>query len=432
MRKYYSVGRTGFTLVELLVVIAIIGILIALLLPAVQAAREAARRSSCQNNLKQYGLALHNYNDVNGRLPWGFASRARATNENATNWGSMSPPNRVGWTVKILPFLEQSVVYDQLNWSIPDQANRRLWNNSGNGVTGTATNTLLNDGLPARQHNFSAAKCPSDPFPSINPRPVPTTHCLGPDNLSNWATSSYEGSMGAQQVQSNGGCNLGLPGSATQSFQQNSTNYNQYAEGGRSFPRVDATQPGVPFQNALNGVLQAGTTAAENNSLTAQPRIQMVSGVFSADGYGARFQEVTDGLSNTIFVGEVLPECSGAFQVGWWPLGGIRLSTDGGGTPPVPVYTLGSPLPSTIIPINTFVTCPRIQTRQKSTPPFGGTQCVDNIYGSASFGFKSRHPGVCQFVFGDGSVRSLSESMDHGTYNLLGAKGDGVTIPAYE
>ena len=53
-------------------------------------------------------------------------------------------------------------------------------------------------------------------------------------------------------------------------------------------------------------------------------------------------------------------------------------------------------------------------------------------YGSASFGFKSRHPGVCQFVFGDGSVRSLSESMNHGTYQLLGAKSDGVTIPAYE
>src|SRR5687767_11742981 len=103
MSTRHCVRRTGFTLVELLVVIAIIGILIALLLPAVQAAREAARRSSCQNNLKQYGLALHNYNDVNGRLPWGFASRARATTETAANWGTMSPPNRVGWTVKILP-----------------------------------------------------------------------------------------------------------------------------------------------------------------------------------------------------------------------------------------------------------------------------------------------------------------------------------------
>ncbi|MGI6414908.1 MAG: DUF1559 domain-containing protein [Thermoguttaceae bacterium] len=93
----------GFTLVELLVVIAIIGILIALLLPAVQAAREAARRSQCTNNLKQIGLALHNYHDVVGRFP--AAWYRIPTQEKRPGWA---------WGTMLLPYLEQGALYDQL------------------------------------------------------------------------------------------------------------------------------------------------------------------------------------------------------------------------------------------------------------------------------------------------------------------------------
>ncbi len=104
-RKHKS---TGFTLVELLVVIAIIGILIALLLPAVQAAREAARRAQCSNNLKQIGLALHNYHDTNKVFCFG---------EGGTNGGGCGPSNcyRIsGWT-RLLPFMEQQPLYDTIS-----------------------------------------------------------------------------------------------------------------------------------------------------------------------------------------------------------------------------------------------------------------------------------------------------------------------------
>ncbi len=101
-------ARRGFTLVELLVVIAIIGILVALLLPAIQMAREAARRSSCSNNLKQIGLGLHMYHDTFGRLPAGWQGRDPDGNRNA-DW--LGQPGW-GWAAAILPYVEQGSVYE--------------------------------------------------------------------------------------------------------------------------------------------------------------------------------------------------------------------------------------------------------------------------------------------------------------------------------
>ncbi|SIN81498.1 prepilin-type N-terminal cleavage/methylation domain-containing protein/prepilin-type processing-associated H-X9-DG domain-containing protein [Singulisphaera sp. GP187] len=105
--------RSGFTLIELLVVIAIIAVLIALLLPAVQAAREAARRSQCTNNLKQIGLAMHNYESTQSGLPWNQAcGRVYPT---AT--GAGSPVNGFGALALMLPYMEQMAVSNSLNFS---------------------------------------------------------------------------------------------------------------------------------------------------------------------------------------------------------------------------------------------------------------------------------------------------------------------------
>jgi prepilin-type N-terminal cleavage/methylation domain-containing protein/prepilin-type processing-associated H-X9-DG protein len=130
-------NRPAFTLIELLVVIAIIAILISLLLPAVQQAREAARRSQCRNNLKQIGLALHNYHDVFGLFPIGYTERGA----DVEGWG---------WAAFILPYVDQVGLFNELD------------------VTGRHLDQLLAAGNPTAQlvrQPLSVYRCPTDPGP---------------------------------------------------------------------------------------------------------------------------------------------------------------------------------------------------------------------------------------------------------------------------
>lgn len=138
-------NRSAFTLVELLVVIAIIGILIALLLPAVQAAREAARRNSCLNNMHQLGIVLHNFHDTRGHLP-----------------SSLRPPGltsapRVSWETFALPYFEQQSVYDRF-----DQT--KSWQDNTNAnPTAALDQQYSNRTLVGTK--IAALQCPSSPLP---------------------------------------------------------------------------------------------------------------------------------------------------------------------------------------------------------------------------------------------------------------------------
>lgn len=166
--------RPAFTLVELLVVIAIIGVLVSLLLPAVQAAREAARRSQCANNLKQLVLGVHLYHDAHHVIPMGWPSKTTVQAE----WG---------WTVFILPFIEQEGLYDKL------------------GVTSRRLHDLIGAGtdIPLTQTKLAVYRCPSD----VTPKLLPGKNSGAPDyhrefNCTNCpadyepATSNYVGNTG--------------------------------------------------------------------------------------------------------------------------------------------------------------------------------------------------------------------------------------------
>jgi prepilin-type N-terminal cleavage/methylation domain-containing protein len=309
----------GFTLIELLVVIAIIAVLIALLLPAVQQAREAARRSQCKNNLKQLGLALHNYNDVVNKLP-----------SNGMTTGGCCSTGAAGALVMLLPYIDQAPLYNTINFTAtPD------WR------TGLACSAPT----PYYQTTLTVLRCPSDTSPLTY---VPNGATYG-----TWATASYGLSTGSQF---NGGNQCGSYGG------------NQFGTG-------------------------SVTLASDANPAN-------VSGIYSRGGYSARFADITDGLSNTIFMGEIRSECSDHAQQGW-----AQLNTN--------MFSVAAPI--------NYNTCPQGP----------GTGCNNNQAWNTSMGFKSLHVGGAQFLMGDGSVRFVSENINYLTYQALGDRRDGTPIGSF-
>jgi len=205
MSPTLSRSRLAFTLIELLVVIAIIAILVALLLPAVQQAREAARRAQCKNNLKQIGLALHNYHDVYQTLPMGqsvhFGVWRNSSHTFQTGYASAGTDSKVSfranwsWQAYILPMLEQGNAYDALN------------------VNGRRADQALAtaEGVQVLTTPIASFLCPSDPTPPLTEADVRGARSIneaaGGDRIPT-IVSNYVGN------------NRGFAGSVTVSAQQ--------------------------------------------------------------------------------------------------------------------------------------------------------------------------------------------------------------------
>jgi len=345
-RNNFSRSLHGFTLVELLVVIAIIGILVALLLPAIQAAREAARRTQCQNNMKQIGLALQNYHGAHNEFPYGGSG---------SNFPGGTGPSSFNWRVAILPYIEQQALYDSVRSTMGREGDLELVSAPSSSWITTFRN------LQAQTTIVPAYQCPSDPLASqLNTQVSTPWAYLGEDNGPSpftGATANYYGSAGPACIGYAGVFGSGL-----------------CANPAVCLSICDLTPP-----NTVGSWL--GSDKAS------------FVGLFALRASSSRIRDVTDGTSKTLAVGEQIIDASATGSAAadytfiFW----------------MEPYSLGS----SVNGINTL----------HDPENFG-------YYGQ---GWSSYHPGGSHFVFADGSVHFLNESIDLMILSYLGTKsGDDL------
>ena len=369
-----SSRRRAFTLIELLVVIAIIAVLIALLLPAVQQARESARRTQCKNQLKQLGLALHNYHDTFiTTMPPGYVYQILSTP------GSLS--NGWGWGTMILPYIDQAPLYNTFTTSTNNPS-------IGGGLIGIAPTTAVPATVPPTgsiESVLSSQRCPSDPGAATVTNPTAGTVAIL--RFPTYGRSNYLGVAGSRYYQT--AATIATPAT----------------------PFIDAcVVPAAPPvgvavtpPTANNPVLGAINNSCANTPagyVAGTTMASQLGGVFGANSK-VGIRDMTDGTSNIIMVGErYTPSNAAALTAAvigdaiWAgvPAPGAEWATLGEATHKVNQnFTAAYPRPVTT-------------------------------------GFGSMHTGGAQFLMGDGAVKFLSENLDMTTYRHLARVNDGQLL----
>jgi prepilin-type N-terminal cleavage/methylation domain-containing protein/prepilin-type processing-associated H-X9-DG protein len=358
--------RRGFTLIELLVVIAIIAVLIALLLPAVQAAREAARRTQCVNNMKQMGLAIHNYHNANNVFPMGCSSAVYTAPSTYNVKQNMSAH------AAMLPFLEQTAIYNAINfnWGCEDSSTTTCYV-----INSTGTNAQI-----------KAFVCPSDPNAGM------------PDHNNTSNTNNYYACVGTSMYFSQIGTNAPYANLNVTNINADSTGLFTYQKAYGLNSCIDGSSNTIAFAEAAVG----------NQNQSIGQKLSGLQNVTALQPF-----ETMDGSANQG------ANAQGAIQVcqaAW--------SSKSGGTVDVQrgenwahgamAMTLFNTIATPNAFNGSFTHCARI-----------GSGARSDLSNSDSY-----HPGGVNVTLGDGSVRFIKNSINPLVWYALGTKSNGEIISA--